>query len=372
MTVHWLGLGLSSYAGVRALADQSLVVWVRDRAKGARTLAEIGAPGARLAEYSEPSLAAALRPGDCVVSMFPAPMHPPIARVCLARGAHLVTTSYVSDAMRALDFEAAGAGVTLLNEVGLDPGLDHWMAHELFDRAGEALADARARSYSFVSVCGGFPEQPGPFKYRFSWSPAGVLRALRSPAQWIEGGQVRTSTMPARVTREIEIAGDRFEMYPNRDSLAYLASYAGAIRSGAETFLRGTLRPLGWTRAWSEILERLPGLDDAGIEALAVDLWRDHAYLPGEKDRVVLHCAVEVRDEAGRAFHTESLTLSECGAMPYGSAMNRLVSLPAAIGAREVLSGNFVPGVQVMPSDRASRGRWARALVEAGIKWELA
>ena len=369
MKIHWLGLGLSSYAGVRRVAESGtpLLVWARDLGKASKLLEELGV-SADLAPYTLEVLARALEPGDFVVSMFPAPMHPPIARACVDRRAHLVTTSYVSDAMRALDSEARAAGVTLLNEVGLDPGLDHWMAHELFESAGEAFADPRAASYSFVSLCGGFPAEPGDFKYRFSWSPAGVLRALKNPATWIEGGETRTSPTPGRDAKPIEIEGHTYEMYPNRDSTAYVSQYASQVKLPARDFVRGTLRPQGWTKSWTEILEILPSHSDSEIEELAAQLWAKHAYTDGDHDRVVLHCALRVLDGRGETIWQKALTLDESGTMPYDSAMNRLVSLPAAIGVSEIARGRLAPGIQIMPHEGESRLRWAQELAKAGIK----
>jgi saccharopine dehydrogenase-like NADP-dependent oxidoreductase len=116
---------------------------------------------------------------DISVSLLPAPRHPEVARLCLKHRKHMATTSYISPAMKAMHDEAAGLGLTFLNECGVDPGIDHMSAMRIFDatwkRGGEVV--------SFRSYCGGLPApeaNTNPVGYKFSWAPRGVLTAART------------------------------------------------------------------------------------------------------------------------------------------------------------------------------------------------
>ena len=133
--------------------------------------------------YSLEALTAALQPGDIAVSMLPADQHVSIAKACLAKGANFVSSSYIAPEMRALDAEFKAKGLVSVNEVGLDPGIDHLMAHELVARYRASKAYDAANVVSFTSYCGGVPKIANPFRYKFSWAPVGVLKALRSPSR---------------------------------------------------------------------------------------------------------------------------------------------------------------------------------------------
>jgi saccharopine dehydrogenase (NADP+, L-glutamate forming) len=191
---------------------------------------------------------------DLVISMVPYTFHPKVAKYCIDFKKNMVTTSYVSDVMKNLDAEAKRAGVLILNEVGLDPGIDHMEAmriiHQVEERGGEIL--------SFTSYCGGLPApeaNTNPFGYKFSWSPIGVLLAGKNSAQYLKDGQ--QMFIPSQdlfdnfLTINIEGLGE-FEAYPNRNSLPYIELYG--IKS-TKTMLRGTLRNKGWCSTLKKIVE---------------------------------------------------------------------------------------------------------------------
>ena len=185
-TIHWLGTGLSTVPGIRRLAQGPLplVLWNRTVEKARDAVAGLDADvGIRALDLD--ALTGEVRPGDILVSMLPGDWHVRVAELALASGAHFVSSSYISPEMRALDDRAKEAGLCLVNEVGLDPGIDHSMAHWLVAdyRASEAY-DPSAE-LSFISYCGGVPKFENPFRYKFSWSPLGVLKALRSPSRSI-------------------------------------------------------------------------------------------------------------------------------------------------------------------------------------------
>ena len=142
------------------------------------------------------NLKANVSAGDVVVSMLPASEHMRVAGICLERSAHFVSSSYVSEEMRGLSEAAETQGLTFINEVGLDPSLDHLLAHELIESFKEGTPVSGESLHYFRSYCGGFPNVPNDFKYKFSWSPVGVLKVLKSPARWMEGGETRETNRP--------------------------------------------------------------------------------------------------------------------------------------------------------------------------------
>ncbi len=189
MTIHWCGTGLSAIPGLRKLieAGHPVQVWNRttDKARAA-----VGDLTDAISAFDMDALAGAVATGDVVVSMLPADQHVPLAKLCLSKGAHFVSSSYIAPEMRALDAEAREKGLCVVNEVGLDPGIDHLMAHALMAEYRASPAFDPDNTLDFLSYCGGVPKVPNPFRYKFSWSPLGVLKALRSPSVSIRDGAV--------------------------------------------------------------------------------------------------------------------------------------------------------------------------------------
>lgn len=219
---------------------------------------------------------------DVVISMLPAALHLAVAQACVRHGRHLATASYVSPEIRALHSAAVVAGVTLLMECGLDPGLDHMSAMR-------AIAGIRARGgviTSFKSYCGGLlapaAEGDNPWKYKFTWNPRNVVLAGQSTAKFLENGRLRFipyQQLFGRIETLIVPGHGEFEGYANRDSLSYRAPYG---LDDIPTILRGTLRRPGYCAAW-QALVRLGLTDDSvnlgNSETLT---WAElvEAYLP--------------------------------------------------------------------------------------------
>ena len=204
---------------------------------------------------------------DLVVSLVPYVHHPKIASIAVSSGVHLVTTSYVSPAMRELDEPAKKAGVLLLNEIGLDPGIDHMSAMKII----ASVRDKGGSISAFRSYCGGLPApeaNDNPFGYKFSWSPRGVVLAGRNAARFLENGKVVEIPGPELFDHfgplDVEGAG-RFEAYPNRDSMPYIDLYG---LQGIGTMVRGTLRNPGWCAVWKKMAD-LGLLDDSVHSDLA-------------------------------------------------------------------------------------------------------
>jgi hypothetical protein len=344
-TVHWLGTGLSTGSGLRLVCNRAerVIVWGRTVAKAERRLAALGLTGrAEMAAFDLPALAGALAAGDIVVSMLPTTEHVELLRLCMARRAHFACTSYVSEGILAAAATAEQAGIVVLTETGLDPGIDHLFAHRLVAQAREAVGDA-AVTAEFTSYCGGVPAVPNDFRYRFSWAPKGVLTALCSAARFIDEGVERTVGHPWTATRQLKIGAEIFEVYPNRDSIPFVEQYGIPSTWRLDRFVRGTLRLHGWLDAWQPVFAELRHGDGDRIAALAEELAVRYPTTDTDHDRVVLSVALHVRGADGLAWQGEHL-LDLIGDATE-TAMARTVSVPLALGVSELLAGSTAPGL---------------------------
>lgn len=198
---------------------------------------------------------------DIVVSMVPASMHIIVAKECLKYGKHLLTPSYVSPEMMELDEEAKENGLTFLNELGVDPGLDHMSAMKVIHQITEKGGNIQ----SFKSFCGGLvaPEcDNNPWNYKFSWNPRNVVIAGQGTAQFKENNHFKyipyNKLFSTLTKTQIDGYGD-FEVYPNRDSLRYCELYG---LNDIPTIMRGTMRRPGYSEAWN-VLVQLGCTDDS-------------------------------------------------------------------------------------------------------------
>ncbi len=344
---------------------------------------------------------------DLAISLLPAPYHPVVAEMCIELGKNMATTSYVSPAMKALDKPAKKAGVVILNESGVDPGIDHMSAMRIIHHVGEN----GGKVVSFMSYCGGLPApeaNTNPYGYKFSWSPKGVLLAGRNDGRYRKDGEeifVPGSELFSHFWHiEIPAIGE-LEAYPNRDSLGYIELYG---LQGIPTMFRGTLRYKGWCdtlkavadsgyldttekdwagktfvdlgwqlvgkersgdlrEAFAEKLnipsdsfilnnfewlglfsdDPLPVQKGGAIDILATHMEKKMPYESGQRDMIILYHHFIAEYPAGKKEEITS-TLIDYG-IPHGdSSMSRTVSLPAAVGARLILEGKFTkPGVWV-------------------------
>ncbi|KAK6034127.1 saccharopine dehydrogenase [Cooperia oncophora] len=195
---------------------------------------------------------------DQVVSLLPYVFHPMVAKLCIKNKTNMVTSSYVTPELQALDQAAKDAGVTIMNESGLDPGIDHMLAMECFDE----IREHGGKITSFVSFCGGLPApeaSDNPLRYKFSWSPKGVLTALLNPAKYRQNGKVVEIPSGKVVDHLYPIdfmPGFNLIGYGNRDSTQYADIYG--LGSDCKTLLRGTLRYKGF-------VETVKALDAVGL-----------------------------------------------------------------------------------------------------------
>jgi len=368
-----------------------------------------------------------VREADVVVSLLPAGFNPPLARLALAHRKSLINTSYVAPEMEELDADARREGVLLLNETGLDPGIDHMSAVRVIHR----LTVSGGTVTHFTSCCGGFPApdaNTNPWGYKFSWSPRGVFLAGRNAARYLRDGELVEIPGPELFAHHwpYQVEGQGvFEMYPNRDSLRYLEPYN--LKS-VQGIFRGTLRYPGWCstlRAARQLgllsldeqewpggttfrdftMRRVPAGDGSTIDRLAgflgistdsfviarlewagllsdrtvpagraapLDVFANRLarlmiYGKGERDMVALRHTFRATFPDG---HTEDVTSSlvEAG-VPFGdTAMARTVSLPAAIATNLYLRGEIdVTGVQI-PTLREIYDPVLEELDELGIR----
>lgn len=369
-TVHWVGTGLSTgRSGLALLAGRVRrpVLWDRTAERAADRLAALGLTGlAEVRGLAPGALAAEVGPGDVVVSMLPATEHPALLALAAERGAHFACTSYTSPELASAAEAVAGRGLVVLTEAGLDPGIDHLLAHVLVERAGEAVGD-RADSVAFTSYCGGLPAVPNDFRYRFSWAPYGVLSALRSPAGYIEDGEARTAPEPWLATRSLTLAGEEFEVYPNRDSLPFVPQYGFPDGWRVTGFVRGTLRNAGWRTAWSEVFATVRTGDEARLRSLAKELADRYPTTDADRDRVVLSVALTVADADGSVRWSGSELLDLTGDETE-SAMARCVSLPLAHGVSRIVDGALPGGLNRAAESPAEAARWLTALAAHGVR----
>ena len=201
---------------------------------------------------------------DVVVSMLPARFHPEVAIICLKHEKHLLTASYESKEVNEMAIEAGSKGLIFLNELGVDPGIDHMSAMRELDRVREK----GHKLLTFESFTGGLiaPESDNnPWHYKFTWNPRNVVLAGQGgPAKFIQEGKYKYIPYNRlfRRTERIEIEGyGSFEGYANRDSLKYIDHYN---LHDVPTVYRGTLRRPGYSRAW-DVFVQLGATDDSYI-----------------------------------------------------------------------------------------------------------
>jgi saccharopine dehydrogenase-like NADP-dependent oxidoreductase len=203
----------------------------------------------------------AIKKADIVVSLLPPTLHILVATDCIKYKKNLLTASYVTPEMQALNEAAIKANVLFLNEIGLDPGIDHLSAMEMIHK----IQNLGGEITSFKSFCGGLiaPEfDNNPWNYKFTWNPRNVILAGQATAKYLENGLVKFIP-PNRIFSQLETINvtnyGAFESYANRDSLGYIEPYG---LQNAKTVIRGTLRKKGFSQSWN-LLVKLGITDDS-------------------------------------------------------------------------------------------------------------
>jgi saccharopine dehydrogenase-like NADP-dependent oxidoreductase len=361
-TIHWIGTGLSAIPGLRRLIELDYQVVVYNRSVEKAKLA-VGDITDKIVAFELQSFASCVCTNDIVVSMLPGDFHVPLAQLCLDNHAHFVSSSYISEQMLALNEKAKENNLCLVNEVGLDPGLDHSMAHALIEEYRSSDAFDKQSSHSFTSYCGGLSEVPNEFCYKFSWSPAGVLKALKNTSVSILDGETYTVTQPWNAVDNLPLnmswGNETFEVYPNRDSIPFIKQYQMDDGWKIKQFVRGTLRYQGWKDAWQPIFRKIEeGINDAQITALSDELWKDNAIAEGEADRVVLAVTLKAEKDGEVVWH-QTYALDAIG-NAQGSAMAKLVSIPVSLAVEAVINKEIEAGVSAAPDKPELVARWLK------------
>jgi saccharopine dehydrogenase-like NADP-dependent oxidoreductase len=303
-----LGAGLVSKPMVEYLLREGFEVTIatRTKEKADRLLGghENGRSVAWMTDDME-SLDRMVKESDLAVSLLPYRYHVDVAKLCLKHGKPLVTTSYVSTAMQALHDDAVRAGVILLNEAGLDPGIDHMSAMRIIDNVHKR----GGKIEEFYSLCGALPAPEyatNPLGYKFSWSPKGVVLASRNGATYLKHGNIinidPVDLFKDRFTHHFPGVGD-LEVYPNRDSVSYVDIYG---LKGISTMYRGTFRFRGWCETLD--LMKAIGLIDDGDSDYSGKTYRqfvaERAGLPGKdiRNELKMKPGLDVTERALEAF----------------------------------------------------------------------
>ncbi|KAI1245299.1 Saccharopine dehydrogenase [NADP(+), L-glutamate-forming] [Eutypa lata] len=246
--VLMLGAGFVTKPTLDILSESGITVTVACRTLESAKSLSVGIKNAvpiSLDVTNDQALDAELAKHDLVISLIPYTFHATVIKSAIRQKKHVVTTSYVSPAMLELDQQCKDAGITVMNEIGLDPGIDHLYAVKTI----EEVHKAGGKITSFLSYCGGLPapESSGnPLGYKFSWSPRGVLLALRNAASFYKDGKVVNVAGPdlMATAKPYHIyPGFALVAYPNRDSTPYKERYN---IPEAQTIIRGTLRYTGF------------------------------------------------------------------------------------------------------------------------------
>ena len=360
--IHWLGTGLSAIPGLKRLIKNgfSVIVYNRTKENAEKALKNIKG-NYQIINFSFEAIKAKVKAGDILVSMLPVDFHFLIAKISIEADAHFISSSYISEEIKSLHKHALDRNLCLVNEVGLDPGIDHIMSHALIDDYKKSNAFCSSNQHSFISYCGGLSEVPNDFCYKFSWSPLGVLKALRSESKSIRENQVYNVKKPWEAVELYSIpmpwGKDEFEVFPNRDSLPFIKQYKLNDGLNIENFVRGTLRYKGWRSAWADIFLKVDNSKEY-LNKLSDELWKKYAFKEGENDRVVLTVEMKVKKENEIIWHKQFI-LDTIG-NDNGSAMAQLVSNSVALAVEAVLNQEILPGVSAAPDDNKLVRRWLK------------
>ena len=397
-----LGAGMVARPFIHYLSEHSYNVIVASRTKEKAKKLITGCKNAEAVAFNitknDQLLDELAEKVDLVCSLLPPMYHPKAAKIAIKHRKPFCTTSYISEEMKALNEEAKRAGVLLLNECGVDPGIDHMSAMKIIDH----VHNNNGKIVSFTSFTGGLPapdSNNNPYGYKVSWTPRGVLLAGRADAHYLKDGKEVKIKGPDlfQSCEQIEVPGmGLFEGYPNRDSMSYIDIYN---IPETKTMLRGTYRNIGWCETldaiadlglldieeqsfdkmtYADLMRSLTDGNDKNIkEAIAKAVKLDTnskvisrlewlglfdetiipsnvttrldalchlfeekmQYAPGERDMIVMHheFIAEYPDKKQKI----TSTMIDYGIPNGDSSMSRTVAFPVAIASRMILEGKI-------------------------------
>ncbi|GIZ07287.1 saccharopine dehydrogenase family protein [Flavobacterium sp. UMI-01] len=261
-TILIIGAGRSASSLIRYLLEKSeaenlrlLIADMSLELAQKKTLNHTNATAMALSIFDESQRQKAIQQAAIVISMLPAHLHIQVARDCVKFKKHLVTASYISDEMQALDADVKANNLIFMNEIGLDPGIDHMSAMKVIDE----IRDKGGKMLLFESFCGGLvapDSDTNLWNYKFTWAPRNVVLAGQGgSAKFLQEGTYKYIPYCNlfRRTEFLEVEGfGKFEAYPNRDSLKYRSVYG---LDDALTLYRGTIRRVGFSKAWNMFIQ---------------------------------------------------------------------------------------------------------------------
>jgi saccharopine dehydrogenase (NADP+, L-glutamate forming) len=321
-----LGAGLVVKPMVEYLLENKFIVVIASRKKDRAEAMLKGHPNGFHVQWSmeeSDKLEQIINESGITVSLLPYKFHTEVAKACLKHHKSLVTTSYVQPEMYAMDPEVKSAGLIFLNEIGLDPGIDHMSAMKIIDH----IHNNGGHVEEFYSLCGALPAPEAadnPLGYKFSWSPKGVIMASRNSASYLKKGKkifVEPENLFKNIFSYFFPGTGELEVYPNRDSVSYIDIYG--IHE-TKTMYRGTFRFKGWCETL-DVMKELRMLDDSvrdytgmsWVEFIAeragtgVDNLRDH--LMNRPDMAVKSVAIKSLEWLG-FFSNEKMNYSKASA----------------------------------------------------------
>ena len=267
-TVLILGAGLSSNTLIKYFIDHAIEMDIHVRVGDISLKTAIskttGTKECSAFEFdvnNETQRVSEIAEADIVISMLPARMHPLVAKTCVDKKRNMVTASYISPEVKDLDEEARANGIVIMNECGVDPGIDHMSAMQMIHK----IQEKGLRLVAFESSTGGLVA-PGyennPWQYKFTWNPRNVVLAGQDGARFLHNGKFKyipyTKLFQRIETIQVPNLGE-FEVYGNRDSLTYRDTYGLHY---LETMFRGTIRRPGFCEAWNTFVQ-LGATDDS-------------------------------------------------------------------------------------------------------------
>ncbi|MCX6234492.1 MAG: saccharopine dehydrogenase NADP-binding domain-containing protein [Bacteroidetes bacterium] len=341
-----LGAGMVVKPIVTYLLDHGYQVSVATRTKSKADSMIGGHPHGRSVAWTveqENELENMIQEHDLTVSLLPYTHHLMVAKKCLRYKKNMVTTSYVKPEMRALDEDARKAGIIILNELGLDPGIDHMSAMRVIDHIHSKGGEVE----EFYSFCGALvaPEVEGnPFRYKFTWAPKGVVMAGNNDGKYLHQGEVLYIPTENLFRNPIKVdfpGVGLLDVYPNRDSLPYKELYG---IPEARTIFRGTFRYQGWC----EIIDafkvlRLLSYDKMTLDGLTYAGFM--ARMIGESSPADIRAKVAAK--LGLPVNSRPLKAMEWLGLFTGEPVNRKEDSPF-----EILSDLMIARMMIQPDER--------------------
>merc|ERR1712025_725356 len=340
---------------------------------------------------------------NIVVSLLPWQLHPSIAARCIANKTNMVTASYLSPGLKEQHNDAVAAGVTVVNECGVDPGIDHFLAMECFDDAHQGGGKVE----SFISFCGGLPApecSDNPLGYKFSWSPRGALLNMLSGARYLQNGQVveaedNGGLLDAAVPMDF-LPGFSLEGYPNRDSIRGLVKL-GLLNSNPDPVLHEKGPDLTWRQYMCHVcnqsdslfydnlrdilMDRLESekiittIENLGLmselpikkKSSPIDTLSHHLnerllYGKGERDMILMRHEVTIKWPDNRR-ELKGINMIEYGDPTGYTAMAKTVGYPCAIATKMVLDEEIQKTGMVLPFSQDIYKPMLTRLREEGI-----